>query len=48
MREGTLKHVPALNQVVWRNDAPNEKQEALDTIVAMGEFLGLTMIQFHN
>ena len=39
-REGTLKHVHDLNQVVWRTNAPNEKQGALDTTVAMGSFAG--------
>ena len=40
IREGTLKHLPALNQVVWRTNAPNVRQGALDTTVAMGAFTG--------
>ena len=39
-REGTLKHVRGFDQIVWRIDAPNEKQWALDTPAAMGEFAG--------
>ena len=39
-REGTLTQVPALNQVVWRTDAPNERQGELDKTTAMGAFVG--------
>ena len=39
-REGTLKHVPAFDQIVWRTDAPNEKEGALGTTAAMGVFAG--------
>ena len=39
-REGTLKHVPSFDQIVWRTDAPNEKEGALDTTGAMGAFAG--------
>ena len=39
-REGTLKHVPSLYQIVWRMNAPNEKQGALDTTTSMGSFAG--------
>ena len=39
-REGTLKHVPAFDQIVWRTDAPNEKEGVLDTTTAMGAFVG--------
>ena len=39
-REGTLKHVPTFDQIVWRTDSPNEKQGALDTTAAMGAFTG--------
>ena len=39
-REGRLKHVPAFDQFVWRTDAPNEKQGALDTTAAMQAFAG--------
>ena len=38
-REGTLKNFPTLNQVVWRIDAPNVRQGALDTIATMGSFV---------
>ena len=37
-REGIVKHVPAFNQIVWRTDAPNEKEGALDTTVSIGSF----------
>ena len=39
-KEGILKQVPSLNQVVWRTDAPNVKQGALDTTTSMGDFVG--------
>ena len=39
-REGILKHVPTLDQIVWRTDDPNEKQGALDTTAVMGAFAG--------
>ena len=39
-REGRLKHVPAFDQIVWRTDALNEKERALDTTVAMAAFAG--------
>ena len=39
-REGTLKHVRGFDQIVWRTDAPNEKQGALDTKTSMGAFAG--------
>ena len=39
-REGTLKHVHAFDQIVWRTDAINEKEGALDTTAAMGVFAG--------
>ena len=41
IREGTLKHVPTLDQIVWRTDDPNEKQGALDTTATMGAFAGV-------
>ena len=39
-REGTLKHVSTFDQIVWRIDAPNEKEGALDIAAAMGAFAG--------
>ena len=36
-REGTLKHLLALNQFLWRNYAPNVRQGALDTTTAIGD-----------
>ena len=39
-REGILKHVPALDKIVWKTDAPNENQRALNTAAAIGVFAG--------
>ena len=39
-REGTPKHLPGFDQIVWRTDAPNEKEGALDTTAVMGVFAG--------
>ena len=39
-RDGTLKHVLGFDQIVWRTDAPNEKEGELDTVVVMGAFAG--------
>ena len=35
-----LKHVHVLDKIVWKNDAPNEKQGALNTTAAIGAFAG--------
>ena len=34
-REGTIKPVPSLNQVIWKKDFPDIKQGDLDTVVTM-------------
>ena len=39
-KEGILKHFPALDKIVWKTDAPNEKQGALNTTAAIGAFAG--------
>ena len=39
-REGLLKHVPVLDKIVWKTDAPNEKKGALNTSAAIGAFAG--------
>ena len=39
-REGMLKHVHALDEIVQKNDAPNEKQGAVNTTAAIGVFSG--------
>ena len=35
-----LKHVPELYKIVWKTDAFNEKKGALNTEVAIGDFVG--------
>ena len=35
-----LKHVLALDKIVWKADAPNEKEGAVDTTTAIGDFAG--------
>ena len=35
-----LKHVPALDKIVWKTDAPNEKQGAVNIAAAIGVFAG--------
>ena len=40
VREGTIKWVPALNQVIWKSISPDIKQGALDTTTTMGAFTG--------
>ena len=39
-REGATKHMPALNQVIWKPDTPDIKQGELDTTTAIGAFVG--------
>ena len=39
-REGILKHVPALDKIVWKTDVPNDKQGAVQTTDAIGAFAG--------
>ena len=38
MREGRIKQVLALNQIIWKSDSPDIKQGSLDTTVDMGDF----------
>ena len=40
MREGTIKKVPTLNQIIWKSDSPDIKQGDLDTTTTMGDFAG--------
>ena len=39
-KEGIVKHVLTLNQVILKLDSPDIKEGALDTAVAMGDFVG--------
>ena len=39
-REGILKHVPALDKIVWKTDVPNEKQGVVNTAATIGVFAG--------
>ena len=39
-REGTVKKVPSLNQVIWKLDSPSITKGDLDTLVSMGDFTG--------
>ena len=39
-REGIIKHVPALDKIVWKTDAPNEKQGVVNTVATIGVFAG--------
>ena len=39
-REGMLKHVHSLDEIVQKNDAPNEMQGAVNTAAAIGVFAG--------
>ena len=50
-REGILKHVPALDKIVWKTDVPNENQGAVNTAAALGFFAGAnynTMLQLNR
>ena len=39
-REGSSKHVPALGQVIWKANASDIQQGAMDRAAAMGVFVG--------
>ena len=39
-REGTLKHLPGFDQIVWRTNSRNGNEGALDTTAAMQAFAG--------
>ena len=40
MREGTIKKVPALTQVIWKSYSPDTQQGDLYTTGTMGDFAG--------
>ena len=39
-RQGSRKHVPALGQVIWKEDTSDLPQGAVDAVAAMGVFAG--------
>ena len=39
-REGTLKQGSVPNQIIWKRDSKDVKQDSLDSVASMGDFVG--------